>query len=89
MENVSYPNADKFEVHDMGGERRRYSPIRITIDEVADRTNEGIMAMNDKIEEFITQSVDTLIDKHKSNSDVVTPPTFEVVTNNSCSSAVK
>jgi hypothetical protein len=89
MENVSYPNADKFEVHDMGGDRRRYSPIRITIDEVADRTNEGIMVMNDKIEEFITESVDTLIHKYKSTTDDVTPPTFEVVTNNSCSSAEK
>jgi ADP-heptose:LPS heptosyltransferase len=56
-ENVSYPDNDIFEVHDMDEERRRYSPIRITIDEVSDRTNQGIMAMNDAIEEFIVKSV--------------------------------
>jgi ADP-heptose:LPS heptosyltransferase len=56
-ENVSYPDNDIFEVHDMDEERRRYSPIRITIDEVSDRTNQGIMAMNDVIEEFIVKSV--------------------------------
>lgn len=56
-ENVSYPNCEKFDILDMGEGRRRYSPIRITVDEVADRTNEGIMIMNDKIEEVIAESV--------------------------------
>ena len=64
MENISYPTADKFDVHDMGGERRKYSPIRITIDEVADRTNEGIMVMNEQIEEYIANSVHTLVNKY-------------------------
>lgn len=56
-ENISYPDYEKFDILDMGDGRRRYSPIRITVDEVADRTNEGIMVMNDKIEEVITESV--------------------------------
>jgi len=56
-ENVSYPDNDIFEVHDMDDERRRYSPIRITIDEVSDRTNQGIMVMNEDIEDFIIKSV--------------------------------
>ncbi len=55
--NVSYPNYDKFDVLDMGGDVRKYSPIRITIDEVADRTNEGIMQMNSAIEDKIVESV--------------------------------
>lgn len=63
-ENVSYPNYDKFDILDMGEDRRRYSPIRITVDEVADRTNEGIMVMNDKIEEFICKTVEDGIVKH-------------------------
>ena len=78
MENVSYPNADKFDVHDMGGDRRRYSPIRITIDEVADRTNEGIMQMNDQIEDFIVESVNGLIKKHANDRDS-SEPEIEVV----------
>ena len=32
---------------------QEYIPIRITIDELRDRTNEGIMYMNDKIEDVI------------------------------------
>ena len=55
--NVSYPNYEKFDVLDMGGDVRQYSPIRITIDEVADRLNDGIMRMNDKIEDVIVESV--------------------------------
>lgn len=62
-ENVSYPSYEKFDILDMGEGRRKYSPIRITVDEVADRTNEGIMIMNEKIEEVIAESVITGIDK--------------------------
>ena len=61
--NVSYPNYEKFDVLDMGGEVRKYSPIRITFDEVADRTNEGIMAMNEQIEDHIVESVHKMIKK--------------------------
>lgn len=63
-ENISYPNYEKFDILDMGEDRRRYSPIRITVDEVADRTNEGIMIMNDKIEEVICQTIEEGIVKH-------------------------
>lgn len=55
--NVSYPDYDKVDILDMGGEVRQYSPIRITMDEVADRGNDGIMKMNDKIEDVIVESV--------------------------------
>jgi len=84
MENVSYPGADKFEVHDMGGDRRRYSPIRITIDEVADRTNEGIMVMNDKIEEFIANSVNELVEKYHVATTPSSEPLVEVCNTPSC-----
>jgi hypothetical protein len=33
-----------------------YSPIRITVDEYTDRMNEGVMRMNDKIENVIVES---------------------------------
>tara|TARA_B110000503_G_C7152005_1_gene415630 strand:- start:699 stop:1649 length:951 start_codon:yes stop_codon:yes gene_type:complete len=56
-ENVSYPNCKTFTVLDMGEGARIYSPIRITIDEYSDRTNEGLMAMNDKVEEVIVNAV--------------------------------
>lgn len=55
--NVSYPDVKHFDVLDMGGDIRRYSPIRITMDEVADRGNDGIMSMNSAIEDAIVTSV--------------------------------
>lgn len=66
--NVSYPNCSTFDVLDMGGDVRRYSPIRITIDEVADRTNDGIMVMNSAIEDAIVESVDKMIKKFSEKS---------------------
>jgi hypothetical protein len=62
--NVSYPNNKKFEVLDMGGDMRRYSPIRITLDEVSDRVNDGIMRMNEAVEDAIVDSVNKGVDKH-------------------------
>lgn len=66
-ENVSYPDNDIFEVHDMGDESRRYSPIRITIDEVSDRTNEGVMLMNEAIEDYIVEAIKKVYNKNKEN----------------------
>lgn len=80
--NVSYPNVEKIDVLDMGGNIRRYSPIRITMDEVADRGNDGIMIMNEKIEEVIAESVIKNADKFKKESEpskvvpTTTPPTM-------------
>jgi ADP-heptose:LPS heptosyltransferase len=56
-ENVSYPDEKTFTILDMGEGARIYSPIRITQDEYSDRVNEGVMAMNDKIEDVIIQEV--------------------------------
>lgn len=63
--NVSYPDAEKVDVLDMGGHLRRYSPIRITMDEVADRGNDGIMQMNEAVEDAIVVSVQKNIEKFK------------------------
>lgn len=62
-ENVSYPDTETFKVLDMGEGVRRYSPIRITIDEFADRVNEGIMQMNSAVEDAIIEQVEKTIKK--------------------------
>jgi hypothetical protein len=62
-ENVSYKGYEKFDVLDMGEGLRQYSPIRLVPDETVDRLNDGIMVMNDKIEDVIVKSVDTMIQK--------------------------
>ena len=74
--NVSYPDNEMFEVLDMGEGLRIYDPIRIAPDEESARVNDGIMAMNDKVEEVIMKSVDKLMNKYyrKPDVEVILPP---------------
>ena len=67
--NVSYPNCENIRVLDMGEGARIYSPIRIAPDEYADMNNDGIMAMNDKVENIIVESVHEMYNKFVSNKD--------------------
>jgi len=62
-QNVSYPDNNKFDIIDMNKDSRIYSPIRITMDEYADRANEDAMQMDTEIENRIVQSVNSMI-KH-------------------------
>lgn len=82
--NVSYPNYEKFDVLDMGGDVRRYSPIRITIDEVADRTNEGIMQMNSDIEDHIVASVKKMQEKFPKEKEMLPPKITSVSKEKDC-----
>lgn len=70
--NVSYPDSEIIEVLDLGDGRRTYSPIRITMDEVADRGNDGIMVMNEAVEDAVVNAVLENIKKF-SNKDSTTP----------------
>ena len=54
--NVSYPNDNNLDILDMGQGARVYSPIRVTADEYSDRQNDGVMGMNEKIEDIIVES---------------------------------
>jgi hypothetical protein len=47
----------------MNKDSRIYSPIRITMDEYADRANEDAMQMDTDVENRIVQSVNSMI-KH-------------------------
>jgi hypothetical protein len=77
-ENISYPNEPKFEVLDMGEGARIYDPIRVTMDEVTHRHNDGIMAMNSKIEDVIVESVTKMMTKYwKKKTDVIVLPNQE------------
>jgi ADP-heptose:LPS heptosyltransferase len=66
--NVSYPKCEYFKILDMGDGVRIYSPIRIAPDEYADMNNDGIMAMNSKIETVIVESVYEMYDKFVKNN---------------------
>lgn len=55
--NVSYPNADKVDIMDMGEIDRVYSPIRIVNDEYANRKNENLMSMTEEITNLVVEHV--------------------------------
>lgn len=57
--NVSYPNKKNINIIDIDKDNRVYSPIRITMDDEADRINDGCMKINknEKIINDIVKSV--------------------------------
>jgi ADP-heptose:LPS heptosyltransferase len=83
-ENVSYVNYEKFDILDMGEGLRQYSPIRLVPDETVDRINDGIMTMNDKIEDVIVKSVDKMLQKFYIKPVIQATPKIEQVSH-SCS----
>jgi len=63
-ENISFPDNPKFDIQDMGEGKRKYDPIRIVPDEVVSKNNDGIMAMNDLIEDEIIKNLIKNFNKH-------------------------
>jgi len=57
-ENVSYPNNKQFNIFDFNKDKKEYSPIRIIVDECADRKNESTMNLTDT---QIKQIADTIL----------------------------
>lgn len=57
-ENVSYPNNPNFDILDFGQNKKMYSPIRVTIDDVADVNNENIMRLTEEQLNDIVRSID-------------------------------
>lgn len=55
--NISYPECKDFDVIDAGLDRRKYSPIRLTIDETVDRYNDQAMELSRDQEKEIVASV--------------------------------
>lgn len=72
-ENISYPANKLFNIIDLGRDRRVYSPIRLTSDEVSDRLNDDIMEMNEDQIEAVIASVEKFTGpskQQKANSQV-------------------
>jgi|9_EtaG_2_1085328.scaffolds.fasta_scaffold00086_3 hypothetical protein len=59
-ENISYPDNKNFTIIDNGKDKRRYSPIRLTQDECADRNNEDVMVLE---KDTIKKIIKTIKDK--------------------------
>ena len=57
-ENISYPGNKNMDIIDVGKDRnRKYSPIRVTIDEVVDRGNDECMEMGEDHKKAVIDSV--------------------------------
>lgn len=83
-ENISYPYNKDFAIIDNGKDKRMYSPIRITMDFVADRVNEGLMVLDDKTIDKIIKSVTDKLGKTK-QKDIKPEPVVDAhVHNASC-----
>ena len=59
--NVSYQETKIFKVLDLGEGLRQYSPIRIVIDEAADRSNERLMLMTPELEDYLIDEAKKLM----------------------------
>lgn len=80
-ENISYPNDKNFDIIDVGAGRKKYSPIRISMDEEIDRYNDESMEMNSKQIEQVIASVKKRMGKSVAYTGNWKPP---AETQNSC-----
>ena len=55
--NISYPDCKNFDIIDVGDGRRKYAPIRLTMDEAADRYNDQAMELSKEQEKQVIASV--------------------------------
>jgi hypothetical protein len=55
--NISYPDCKDFDIIDVGDGRRKYAPIRLTMDESADRYNDQAMELSKEQEKQVIASV--------------------------------
>lgn len=63
--NTSYPSDTNFNIIDLGEGRRIYDPIRISYDEVSMLNNERLMQLNDKVIDYIVNSIKNHVENKK------------------------
>jgi hypothetical protein len=68
--NISYPNTKDFTVIDNGADKRKYSPLRITMDDWVDRVNEELMILS---KETLSKIVAT-VNKYLGGDSSYVPP---------------
>ena len=55
--NISYPDCPDFDIIDLGEGKRKFSPIRLTMEEEVERYNDEVMELTDETFKEIIQSV--------------------------------
>jgi hypothetical protein len=64
--NISYPNSPDFDIIDLGEGKRKFSPIRLTMEEEIERYNDEVMELNDESFKEIITSVRKRLGKPRS-----------------------
>ena len=73
-ENISYPNWANFDIIDIGKDKRRkYSPIRISMDDERDRSNDEVMVMDGTEEQLVVDSVKRFMGEGEKFEGTFTP----------------
>ena len=64
--NISYPNSPDFDIIDLGEGKRKFSPIRLTMEEEVERYNDEVMELDDESFKKIITSVKKRLGKPRS-----------------------
>lgn len=79
--NISYPNSKDFDIIDAGEGKRSYSPIRLSMEDAIDRSNDEAMELTTKQKQEVLQSIRKRLGKSVKFKGKFVPP----VENTCCS----
>ena len=71
--NISYPDSPDFDIVDLGEGKRKFSPIRLTMEEEVERYNDEVMELDDDSFKKIITSVKKRLGKPRSYTGSYTP----------------
>lgn len=77
--NISYINDKKFDIIDIGKNRRTYSPIRISVEDQIDRSNDLCMEMSNDQRKEILKSVKSRLGKSTKSNIVYIDPSKSAI----------
>ncbi len=76
--NISYPNSPDFDIIDLGEGKRKFSPIRLSMEDAVERYNDEVMELTDESFKTIIQSVRKRLGKPKAYTGTYKPQQGEV-----------
>jgi hypothetical protein len=71
--NISYPNSPDFDIIDLGEGKRKFSPIRLTMEDEIERYNDEVMELTDESFKKIVSSVRKRLGKPRSYQGTYKP----------------
>jgi hypothetical protein len=83
-ENISYPENKDFTIIDNGKDKRKYSPIRVTLDLFTERSNEDLMVLSEDTIKRIVKSVTDKLGKTKQQTNNYNMTDFNLTSNQQC-----